>query len=169
MRYTVNNGQIALAWSDLKSISVNYNDAIISLQMRAKTSISEPTQIFTINPGSEFADPNAVKLNNYTVKMANVSTISGGKDLYITNYPNPFTSSTDIVYTLPEQGKVKLVLTNMLGQTISTLVDGVQSAGSYKVTVSTSSLNLTPGVYTYRMEVEGTTTSFSRTNKVICK
>ena len=170
MKYVVNNGQIALAWSDLRSISVNDNDPIISLQMRSKVAISDPTQIFTIEAGSEFADPNAVKLNNYTVKMANVATTTNGaKDLYITNYPNPFTSSTDIVYTLPETGKVKLVLTNMLGQTISTLVDGVQSAGSYKVTVSTSSLNLTPGVYTYRMEVEGTTTSFSRTNKVICK
>jgi hypothetical protein len=167
MRYVISNGQVALAWSDTKSLSMKSDDPIISLQMKAKQAISEPVQIFTINPGSEFADPNAIRYDNYELKLANVVTSTGANDFYIYNYPNPFQNTTDIVYTLPEQAKVTLVLTNMFGQTIRTLVDAVQSAGSYNVKVDPLTDNLKSGVYLYRIEVSGANTSINKTNKMM--
>jgi hypothetical protein len=165
IRYVINNGQVALAWSDTKSLTMKSDDPIISLQMRAKQAVTEPTQIFTINPGSEFADPNAIRYDNYELKLANVVTTTN--DFYIYNYPNPFQNTTDIVYTLPEQAKVTLVLTNMFGQTIRTLVDAVQSAGSYNIKVDPLTDNLKSGVYLYRIEVSGANTSINKTNKMM--
>ena len=49
------------------------------------------------------------------------------------NYPNPFNSSTRIVYRLGRDGPVRLEIYNTLGQRLRTLVDEVQSAGSYRV------------------------------------
>jgi hypothetical protein len=167
MRYVISNGQVALAWSDTKSLSMKSDDPIISLQMKAKQAVTEPTQIFTINTGSEFADPNAIRYDNYELKLANVVTTTDANDFYIYNYPNPFQNTTDIVYTLPEQAKVTLVLTNMFGQTIRTLVDAVQSAGSYKVKVDPFTDNLKSGVYLYRIEVSGANTSINKTNKML--
>ena len=66
------------------------------------------------------------------------------------NYPNPFNPSTTISYTLGERARVTLTVFNVLGQHVATLVDGVQSAGSHRVTFSGDDLN--SGVYLYRLD-----------------
>jgi hypothetical protein len=42
------------------------------------------------------------------------------------NYPNPFNPSTVIKYTLPKQTLVKLVVYDMLGKEVSSLVNEVK-------------------------------------------
>jgi len=45
------------------------------------------------------------------------------------NYPNPFNLETTIEYALPKDGKVRLIVYNLLGQTVRVLMDGFQEAG----------------------------------------
>ena len=49
------------------------------------------------------------------------------------NAPNPFNPSTVIPYRLDVDGPVRLVVYNLLGQHVRTLVDEAQSAGVYRV------------------------------------
>jgi len=65
------------------------------------------------------------------------------------NYPNPFNPSTAIRYSLASLSKVKLIIYNVLGQVVSTMVDEEQSAGYHNVrwTAKVSS-----GIYIYRIE-----------------
>ena len=51
----------------------------------------------------------------------------------IQNYPNPFNPSTTINYHLEKEGMVNLVIYDLLGQKIATLVDEVKTPGSYAV------------------------------------
>ncbi|MEI6697166.1 MAG: T9SS type A sorting domain-containing protein, partial [Bacteroidota bacterium] len=81
--------------------------------------------------------------------------------------PNPARNITNIVYTLPEQGKVKIILTNILGQAIQTLVDAEQSEGTYKVVLNASDLKLFSGIYMYQIEVNGITTHYSKLGKIV--
>jgi hypothetical protein len=72
------------------------------------------------------------------------------------SYPNPFNPSTQIGYSLPESGKVSLMIFDVLGREITTLVDGYQQAGRYTViwnSKQNSSVPVSSGVYFARLRV----------------
>ena len=71
------------------------------------------------------------------------------------NYPNPFNPSTKIKFTLPSVGNqntmsVKLIVYDVLGNEVVTLVDEVKEAGNYEIEFSSS--NLASGIYIYRLQ-----------------
>jgi hypothetical protein len=68
------------------------------------------------------------------------------------NFPNPFNPSTDISFALPNAGKVKLVVYNVLGQEVATLVDQAMEAGNHTVTWEANEYS--SGVYFYRLNAE---------------
>jgi hypothetical protein len=72
------------------------------------------------------------------------------------NYPNPFNPSTKIQYTIGNTGLVSLKLYDMLGSEVVTIVNGYQKAGNYTIKFNTgeANLNLTSGLYFYRLETE---------------
>jgi hypothetical protein len=71
------------------------------------------------------------------------------------NYPNPFNPTTTIRYQLPEQREVKLVVYNMLGQVVKTLVQTTQSAGTYIARwdgTNEDGISAAGGVYFYQLK-----------------
>jgi hypothetical protein len=72
------------------------------------------------------------------------------------NYPNPFNPSTTIQFGLPRNADVALVIYNVLGQRIRTLVDHEQrSAGRYSVVWDgrdEGGNSVGSGMYFYRLE-----------------
>lgn len=68
------------------------------------------------------------------------------------NYPNPFNPFTNITYQIPISGKVTLKVYDILGNTITTLVDEYKERGEY--TVQFNGNELTSGIYIYRLETE---------------
>jgi hypothetical protein len=71
------------------------------------------------------------------------------------NYPNPFNPSTVIKYSIPanvksEMSNVKIVVFDILGREVATLVNENQKAGNYEVTFNAK--NLTSGIYFYRLQ-----------------
>ena len=66
------------------------------------------------------------------------------------NYPNPFNPTTQIKYTIPEDGYVSLKVYNALGQEVVKLINGIQKAGSHEITFNAS--NMSSGVYYYIIE-----------------
>jgi N-acetylneuraminic acid mutarotase len=77
------------------------------------------------------------------------------------NYPNPFNPSTKIRYDLPKNSFVKLVVFDMLGREIETLVNENQTTGVYEATFDAS--QYPSGLYFYRL----TTENYSETKKMI--
>lgn len=64
-------------------------------------------------------------------------------------YPNPFSGSTTIEYSLDAAGPVSIQVYNLLGQQVATLVDEVQGAGAHRATLDAR--DLAAGVYVYRI------------------
>ena len=82
------------------------------------------------------------------------------------NYPNPFNPSTTIKYNLPSNEKrettnVKLIVYDVLGKEIITLVNKQQKPGNYKVEFDAT--ELTSGIYFYRMRAG----EFAQTKKML--
>jgi hypothetical protein len=73
------------------------------------------------------------------------------------NYPNPFNSSTTIKYFIRKAGSVKISVFDILGNRAAVIVDKFKPAGSYYVKFDGS--RLPSGVYIYKMESEGYTSS----------
>lgn len=69
------------------------------------------------------------------------------------NYPNPFSGTTTIRFTIPQPTDVTLKVYDMLGREVATLVDGRVSAGSHEVGFDAA--GLTSGLYTYRLQAGG--------------
>jgi hypothetical protein len=66
------------------------------------------------------------------------------------NYPNPFNPSTTIEYSLGNASPVKLIVYDLLGQEVATIVDEVQNAGTH--TLAFDGSHLESSVYFYRLE-----------------
>jgi hypothetical protein len=157
---------IALAWSDVSPMVLNNNDAIFSLRLKALGKISSNDLLFTIELGTEFADQDANVLEDMTLKTFGISTDPAAADYFLSyNRPNPFSNSTMIEYALPESGKVRLSVVDLLGQEIAVLVNQSQSAGSY--TVQYSAAGMAPGVYIYKITVEGESRDFVETRRMV--
>jgi hypothetical protein len=73
------------------------------------------------------------------------------------NYPNPFNPSTRIDYRLPGGAAVRIVVSNVLGEEVRTLVDEYQPAGVKSVVLDAS--DLPGGVYICAMRAAGFTAS----------
>ena len=73
------------------------------------------------------------------------------------NYPNPFNPTTVIEYTLTQKGKVKLEVTDTLGQSIKVLVNTVKSAGKHHIKFD--GRDLSSGIYIYTISANGRTLS----------
>jgi photosystem II stability/assembly factor-like uncharacterized protein len=69
------------------------------------------------------------------------------------NYPNPFNPTTNVVYELSEAVDVRLEVFNVLGQRVSVLHNGMQTAGTH--TASFDGSGLSSGIYLVRMQAGG--------------
>ncbi len=123
-------------------------------------------------PGGDFSqayDPYAL-IDNTATPPTVVAVRSGGEDDSTVgveptgvvpvsaelraNYPNPFVGTTTFEYALPESGQVHLAVYDLMGRQVAVLVDGVQTADTYRVTFDAT--GLASGVYVGQLRV-GTT------------
>ncbi len=99
---------------------------------------------------------------SYDVAMINYSQLVGvntiGSEIpsefeLSQNYPNPFNPQTNITFSIPRAGHVKLSVFDAAGKKAVELVNEYLQAGSYDVDFNAS--HLSSGVYFYRFEADG--------------
>jgi hypothetical protein len=112
-----------------------------------------------LHPYSRFTG--TVYFDDLTVQVVGVTTgVVTGDGLPKTfelgqNYPNPFNPSTRIQYGLPHDGNISLMIYNVLGQRVRSLVNETRPAGRYEVTwdgKDDQGRSVGSGLYFYRLE-----------------
>jgi N-acetylmuramoyl-L-alanine amidase len=77
------------------------------------------------------------------------------------NFPNPFNPATQIKFSVPAASNVKLIVTDILGREVATLINDELAAGNYNINFNAS--NISSGVYFYTFITE----NFKQSKKMI--
>jgi arylsulfatase A-like enzyme len=101
---------------------------------------------------AQYEDDTGVGVNEHSTDIEEKEEGPGNVQL-AQNYPNPFNPATRIRFTLPTSQRVELKVYNSMGGEVRTLVDGKRPAGQH--TVRFNGINLSNGVYFYKLETEG--------------
>ena len=83
------------------------------------------------------------------------------------NYPNPFNNSTEFHYKLSRKSKIKIVIYNILGQKVKTLIYSTKPAGNYHIIwdgKNDKGMDLASGIYLYRISTDY---GFTKTRKLL--
>lgn len=75
--------------------------------------------------------------------------VPGTIELSATNYPNPFSQTTTIAYSLDRTADVELRIVDILGRHVATLVSKIQEPGTYQAVFDPS--QLASGIYFYHL------------------
>jgi Secretion system C-terminal sorting domain len=85
---------------------------------------------------------------NSTPLGINANNLTLPKDFQLlNNYPNPFNNSTTIQYELKQRQNIKLMLYDIGGKYIATLLEEQKNPGYYKYYLNTESYGLSSGIY----------------------
>jgi hypothetical protein len=80
--------------------------------------------------------------------------VAGKNFELLRNYPNPFNPTTNMQFSVPQDGYASLKVYNMLGQEIATLFDGMAQAGHY-IPATFDGSRFASGIYFSRLQYNG--------------
>ncbi len=149
--YHSHGQKLRIAWQQPLGRFVPETEPLFILHCKLKSDIGN-SQYLTLGSGSEFADPDGMVMKNVEIFTQAVTTDGSGPALG-RNYPDPFSERTHIPYYLPEEAYIQLSLHDVLGRQLETLFEGMAAAGNHLYTLNGN--HLAPGVYFYRLSIEG--------------
>ncbi len=113
-------------------------------------SLGSPT---FLNTGGIYTNPDAIGITTISTLVPKQFSLSQ-------NYPNPFNPNSKIKFQIAKSGDTKLVVFDMLGREVETLVNENLNPGTYEVDFEGS--NFSSGVYFYKL----TAGSYAETKKM---
>ncbi|MEW7290363.1 T9SS type A sorting domain-containing protein [Aquimarina sp. 2304DJ70-9] len=105
----------------------------------------------TFNVGMAWKVNNKITIASSRTPKCNNDNASGNSILSIGNYPNPFSTTTTIKYTLSEISNVKILIYDQSGKTIETISNLSVTIGEHEIEIDATALQLKPGVYFYKI------------------
>lgn len=103
----------------------------------------------------------AFACGGFLIGLEQISSNVPNEFFLLQNYPNPFNPTANIKYQIAKSGFVKLIIYDVTGREVQTLVNEKQNAGTYEIDFDGSSYS--SGVYFYKLESE----NFSETKRMM--
>ena len=122
-------------WNDSDSswsVDTTYNDSVPTFTRPIQTWMLSS---YGIQPAIAYVGSggNNVYFDSWAMSGVEEEELVSGKELLSRVYPNPFTSSTRIKYSLPIKSKVSIKVYNIVGQEIAVLFNGIKESGNYEL------------------------------------
>ena len=172
VRYST--GSMVENLSSEKIMQINSNSYPVTIKAEG-ISITIKDRINGELLNEELTDGEELRIMNSKITAIEVTgKITGGLPVsyeLFQNYPNPFNPSTTIKFAIPKESNVNLSIYNVLGELVTTLVNGQMNAGYYEYEFSAiggsasggNNVNLSSGVYLYRIKAG----DFIKTSKMV--
>lgn len=161
------SGELTMIWDDLRTIPEDWiltlvdNDTGKEVNMMDELSYtfnhSTNAKIKTgstsnpLTPNYSIRQKAKTQATRFTLKISTEQIERDvPEEIFLSqNYPNPFNPSTLIPFGLHEDSNVELIVYDILGRKVRTLVSGPRTAGRYEIRFT--SQELASGVYFYRL------------------
>lgn len=141
----INAGNDILLYTGNRIAGVSLVDSIVGIVLnKISTGVIQQSKI----------DESYQRIMQKKQMLTNIQTeeyISTPVDFSISNYPNPFNSSTNIVVKIPASGNLSIKVYNSIGEEISELANEYFNAGTYKFLLNANELS--SGVYLLRVSI----------------
>jgi hypothetical protein len=85
--------------------------------------------------------------------------------MILSNYPNPFSGNTTVSYTLPYDGNVTLIISNLAGQVLKTAVSEIETRGDYILNIDLGDLQ--SGAYQATLSLKSDGKELIRTIRLV--
>jgi hypothetical protein len=136
-----------------------------SLRLRIRTNAITPEGLYTVTVKGNGPNGTPVHIRTISVLVTNVLAVVNNQVpseySLMQNYPNPFNPSTSIQYSIAKSGNVKMIIYDISGREVGTLVDEYTMPGTYEAKWDASGMS--SGIYFYKIVTEG----FVNTKKMI--
>ncbi|GAB5409767.1 MAG: hypothetical protein BalsKO_21320 [Balneolaceae bacterium] len=151
---TTESGAFTLSWSASEEFFINNSITLVDAVRGTSIQVNNhETYQF------EISEPHATRFKLIVNSNSSVSN-ENGSDLPTVvaldqNYPNPFNPSTNIRFELPQSGNVELLVFNILGRKVATLVDQRMESGYHQIRFNAR--DLASGIYLYQLRTSEAT------------
>jgi uncharacterized delta-60 repeat protein len=147
-----------IVWTARYSSAIGCNDEAKSIQIDTAGNVYITGTSYT-NNWSVIA---SVKYSKSIVGVTESEPVEPKQFKLFQNYPNPFNPSTSIKFSLPKSEHVKIQIFNIMGQSVQTILDCEEQAGTHEIKFEVS--DLSSGIYFYRLQ---TKSGYLSTKKMI--
>ncbi len=140
-----------------ETISVNPMNGNSKVNIIQNSTNEEGIAKFSVsNVTEEMVDYEVVVSDVFILGNISLEFIAADNQLTLgNNYPNPFQVKTIIPLTIPSRMNAKIVISNILGMDVKTILDEQLEAGYYEIPVSLD--GLASGTYFYRLITDQST------------
>lgn len=156
LKSNIPNSEIVLSLANVQNLPIEMEVVLIDKTSRISVNLIEQNA-YTFIAGEEGTERDfRIVVGQTDFINSNDLGFSGIPEAFTLsqNYPNPFNPETRINYELPTTSLVKIVVFNLRGQLVRTLLDAKQSAGRYTVSwdgTTDQGIPMASGVYLLRM------------------
>ena len=166
--YTINEGTLRLGWNSIQGAHHNPSTPLLTLHVTRKGErLPEGFVRLYLGEESELADPAGTILAGkmLTIPVVKPKELSRQAFELSQNRPNPFSSTSEISFFLPERGSVELTIESLLGEPIQYYDLGSKAAGSHTMVIDCS--GLANGMYVYRMNYQASGQKLNASRKLL--
>lgn len=158
----LNLTDISLSGADAADFSITNKPTTIAASGSDKISIqfkpnTEGTKQATLTIKHNAGNDAVVQITGIGKKVNNTSVLDDAVTKFTQVFPNPANDNVTFAFTLAEQSNVNLVISDLLGNDVVMVHNGVVDAGYASLQASTTALSA--GVYVYRLRVGSNTYS----------
>jgi len=164
--YTIEGGQVRLIWGDPNTTPIHFGagETLITLHGISTPAFTQGiTASLSLNGNTSLINPSNQEITN--LKFTSPVIKYGSPSLKLSNYPNPFTASTNLSIYTPEAGNASIEIFSASGQMVKTLSLGNMEAGSHEVDLDGS--QLAKGYYVCRLHVQTSNGDLSNTIRIL--